>query len=439
MDATAFIRWFRESSPYIKAHQGQTFVVLLHGEAIADAGFADLGHDLALMSSLGIRLVLVHGARPQIEAALAERGIETRIVNGLRVTDGEALTCIKEAAGRIRVEIEAVLSMTSANAISRAKRLDVAGGNLVTARPLGILDGIDFMYTGQVRRVDAAAIGRLLDGGSVVVVSPLGYSATGEVFSLHADEVAAAVAEEIRADKLIILDEDGGLAQVDGQPVRELTLAQARDYLGEWKNTAGAGVRAVLQLEHAVHACRHGVARVHIIDRATDGGLLRELFTRDGAGTLISTGPFDTVRKANIDDIGGILDLIVPLEEQGSLVRRSRDKLEMEVDRFTVLERDGTVIACAALYPYPEEGMAELACLAVHDGYAGGGRGGELLEHLVREARQAGLGRIFVLTTQAAHWFQERGFAAAELDDLPVARQSLYNYQRNSRAFVREP
>jgi len=434
LDQQTFVRWFRDSSPYINAFRGRTFVVAFGGEVIAEEQFASLVHDIALLNSLGVRLVLVHGARPQIEQRLNARGVEMQYVNGLRVTDAAALACVKEAAGTVRVEIEALLSMGLANSPMAGADIRVASGNFVTAQPLGVRDGVDYLHTGEVRRIDSEALHRQLDDGALVLLSPIGYSPTGEVFNLSAEDVATAAAIQLRADKLIYLIDGNGLQLDDGTLVRELNLNEAESFLEEKGELALAIGKSLFS---AIFACSNGVTRAHLINRHVDGSLLLELFTRDGIGTLISGGTFEDIRQATIDDVGGILELIAPLEQEGVLVRRERERLEMEIDYFTVVERDGTIIACAALYPFSEESCGELACLAVHQEYRNQGRGDDLLEYIERQAKGLGINRLFVLTTRTAHWFQERGFKVAALDDLPMARQELYNYQRRSKVFIK--
>ena len=431
-----FVDWFRQSSPYIHAHRGRTFVILFGGEAVLDPDFAGIVHDLALLNSLGARLVLVHGARPQIEQRLTERGAEIRYEKGRRLTDDAALACVKEAAGTVRVEIEARLSMGLANTPMSGARIRITSGNFITARPVGVHDGIDYCHTGEVRRVDTGAIGRHLDGGDIVLLSPLGYSPTGEVFNISAEEIATAVATALKADKLMFLGEERGLLDGRRRLVQQLTPAQAEDILADGRRQLPGETRA--HLASAIQACRGGVRRVHLIDRHADGALLQELFSRDGIGTLITSEHYEDIRPASIDDVGGILELIDPLEREGALVRRSRERLETEIEHFTVAERDGTIIGCAALYPYPDEALGELACLAIHPDYRSQGRGDVLLSHLEDQARRLGLEKMFVLTTRTAHWFRERGFVGGELRDLPLKRRLLYNYQRNSKIFYKD-
>lgn len=430
-----FVAWFRQASPYINAFRRRVFVIAFGGECVADTAFASLIHDIALLNSLGVQLVLVHGARPQIEERLRARGAEIRYVNGLRITDATALTCVKEAAGTVRVEIEALLSMGLANSPMAGARLRVASGNFVTAKPVGIRDGVDYCHTGEVRRIDADSIRQRLDDGSVVVLSPLGYSPTGEIFNLTATEVATATAGALKADKLIHLVEAPGLADARKRLLRQLTLPEAKKFLAQPESLTEETTAA---LHSAVGACYNGVRRAHLIDRRIDGALLLELFTRDGIGTMVTADLYEGTRRATIDDIGGLLELIKPLEEAGILVPRSRELLEIEIDRFTVVERDGTIIACAGFYPFAEKRAAEIACFVIHPDYQGMGYGTALLQRLETEAELLGIKRLFVLTTRTSHWFRERGFRPGTLQELPVARRRLYNFQRNSKVYVKD-
>jgi amino-acid N-acetyltransferase len=433
--ASEFVNWFRSSARYIRAHRGNTFVLLFGGEAAADPSFPSLIHDIALLNSLGVHLVLVHGARPQIEQRLRERNAALRYVGGLRITDDAALTCVKEAAGFVRVEIEALLSMGIANSPMEGAGIRVASGNFVTARPLGVRDGTDYCHTGEVRRIDRNGIDERLASGSVVLLPPLGYSPTGEVFNLSAEDVARSTAVALGADKLICLLEGSGLLDEQGRLIPQVTTSEAESML---RSGAPLPSEVARLLEAAVLACRNGVRRTHLISRSRDGGLLLELYSRDGCGTLVASEQFESVRAAGIEDVGGILELLEPIEAEGILVRRSRELLETEIDRFTVVERDGMVVSCAALYPFPEERVGELACLAVHPQYRGARRGQDLLKHLEEQAKSQNLEEIFVLTTRAAQWFQERGFHARCIAELPVKRQLTYNLQRNSKMYVKE-
>ncbi len=429
-----FVQWFRAAAPYIHAFRGRTFVVAFGGEVVADGKFVGLTHDLNLLASLGVRLVLVHGARPQIETQMKSRGIRPRYVRGMRVTDETAMQCVKQANGQLRVEIEALLSMGLPLSPMANATIRVAGGNFVVARPRGVVDGVDMQYTGEVRRVQADAIRQRLDAGDLVLVSPLGYSPTGEIFNLTLEDVAAETAIALAADKLIFLIEDAGVADADGALLRELTVSQAQSRLTQG-NVLARDLQA--HLPAAIRACRGRVARAHLISRHMDGALLLELFTREGLGTMVSQDLLEHLRPAGIDDVGGILQLIEPLEADGTLVKRSRELLEIEIGRFLVLEHDSRVVACAALYPFPDEGAGELACLAVHPGYRNAGAGERLLHRVESEARRQHMARLFVLTTRATHWFIEHGFVESSVDDLPGSKQALYNYQRRSKVLVK--
>ena len=432
-DNSAFVEWFRRASPYIHAHRDKVFVLSFGGEVLTDSGFASLIHDIALLNGLGIRLVLVPGARPQIEKQLADRNAEMQIVSGLRVTDENALACVKEANGVVRVEIEALLSMGLANSPMAGVRIRVGSGNFVTAKPLGVIDGVDYLHTGEVRRVDAVALRQLLDSGCIALIPALGYSPTGEIFNLSAADVAGAVAAALGADKLIFLTESKA-ADSRGRLISSMIPREVDRLIARRKRLPEELARV---LHNAASACRGGVNRVHVLDRHNDGILLSELFTRDGAGTLVTAEPYELTRTARIDDVVGILKLIEPMEATGTLVKRSRELLEQEIGQFTVVERDGSVIACAALYPFDREGLAELACVAVHPEYRAARRGDALLDHIEAAARAQGIGELFVLSTRSSHWFRERGFQAASLDRLPKHRRDLYNWRRGSKVFIK--
>lgn len=432
VDEQGFVQWFRQAGPYINAHRGRSMVVYFSGEAVDSPQFTGLVHDLALLHSLGIRLVLVHGARPQVAARLREAGRSPRLAGQLRVTEPDTIGWVEEAVGRVRIRLESALSMGLPNSPMQGFRLRVASGNAVTARPVGVRDGVDHGLTGEVRKVHVGAINTWLDSGAVVLLPPLGYSPTGETFNLRAEEVAVQAASALRADKLIMLCEAALPQDQDGQLIRALSPAGA-DRLAADTSLSEDTRR---HLQQAQRACRAGVRRVHLLPRR-EGALLLELFSRDGIGTLLSADGYEDFRRASIDHVGGILELIAPLEADGTLVRRSRERLETEIEYFRVLERDGMVIACAALYPFQEAHCAEVACVAVHPEYRNGGRADSLLRALEEDARKQGLQRLFVLTTRTAHWFLEQGFQRGSLGDLPGERQQLYNFQRNSLVFVK--
>lgn len=435
-EKNAFVELFRGAAPYIHAHSGKTFVLQIGGDVVASKSFIHLIHDLALLNSLAIKLVIVFGARPQIDELLKERNITPQYSGALRVTDEAAISSVKQAVGEIKIQIEALLSMGLPNSPMAESAVEVASGNYITGRPYGVVNGVDLDLTGRVRKSDKKAINARLDAGEVVLVSPLGYSSTGEVFNLSSIEVATQVAIDLAADKLIMLNTTQILKNEQGETIRQITSAQAKDKLTP-ENANNIDETPSTALAQGIKACEAGVNRIHYIDQSIDGGILQELFTRDGVGTLLSATPFDTIHQATVKDIGGILELIAPLEEQGVLVKRSREKIEVEINDYIVLVRDGTVIACAALHDYPEDNVMELACMAVHPDYQNESKGDMLYNFIESIAVENGAKMLFVLTTQTEHWFIERGFIESDIESLPVQKQDIYNYQRNSKALIK--
>ena len=432
-NAQQYVHWFRNSAPYINAHRNKTFVLMFGGEAVNNENFQNIIHDIALMHSLGIRLILVHGARPQINENLKEKSIQSPFHQNRRITTRESLPAVMSAVGSIRLQIEALLSMGLANSPMFGARIEVVSGNLVTAKPYGIRDGIDYQLTGEVRSIDIDAIQNHLENHNIVLLGPTGYSTTGEVYNLLAEEVAMKTATMLKADKLIFLGSQQGLMNEFGQLIREITPHQLDQHIAKYQDS---NFEIALHLHHAKEASINGVHRVHLISYNYDGALLEELFTRDGLGTMVTDAHYEEVRTATIDDVGGLINLLRPLEEEGILVYRSRERIENEIDHFAVIERDGMILACAALYPIPtaqhEIKSAEIACVAVHPSYRKSNRGSQILHYLQEKAKRLEIQQLFILTTRTAHWFLEQGFNEATVDDLPEARQALYNFQRNS-------
>ena len=428
--AQEHIRWLRNTAPYINAHRGKTFVLMLGGAVAQHENFPNIIHDIALLNSLGVRLVLIHGSRLQVDQRLTRAGLDSVFHEGLRITDNATMEHVKDAAGSLRAQIEALLSMGLPNSPMQGSRMRVCSGNYVTAQPIGVVDGIDFHHTGSVRRVDASGINQQLAAGSIVLLSPLGYSPTGEIFNLALEDVAVQCAAAIGADKLVLFGGPAGVLSDNDTLIRQCAV-------GDIDTLSVTDPQQASLLRSAKKACLAQVERCHIISYEDDCALLQELFTHDGCGTLVANDEYELSCEANIDDVGGILELIEPLEQQGALVKRSRELLETEISQFRLLVRDGRIIACAALYPFPDDRCGEIACIVSHPDYRGGKRGQRLLKTLEQEARSQGLDRVFVLTTQTAHWFVEQGFVQADQDALPGAKQSLYNLQRNSKVFVK--
>ncbi|HCO1035947.1 amino-acid N-acetyltransferase [Escherichia coli] len=433
---TELVEGFRHSVPYINTHRGKTFVIMLGGEAIEHENFSSIVNDIGLLHSLGIRLVVVYGARPQIDANLAAHHHEPLYHKNIRVTDAKTLELVKQAAGTLQLDITARLSMSLNNTPLQGAHINVVSGNFIIAQPLGVDDGVDYCHSGRIRRIDEDAIHRQLDSGAIVLMGPVAVSVTGESFNLTSEEIATQLAIKLKAEKMIGFCSSQGVTNDDGDIVSELfpNEAQARVEAQEEKGDYNSGT--VRFLRGAVKACRSGVRRCHLISYQEDGALLQELFSRDGIGTQIVMESAEQIRRATINDIGGILELIRPLEQQGILVRRSREQLEMEIDKFTIIQRDNTTIACAALYPFPEEKIGEMACVAVHPDYRSSSRGEVLLKRIAAQAKQSGLSKLFVLTTRSIHWFQERGFTPVDIDLLPESKKQLYNYQRKSKVLM---
>ncbi|RCW70540.1 amino-acid N-acetyltransferase [Pseudorhodoferax soli] len=439
-----FVPWFRSVAPYIHTHRGKTFVVGMAGEAIAAGKLQSIAQDLALIQAMGVRIVLVHGFRPQVNEQLRAKGHQARYSHGIRITDEVALDCAQEAAGQLRYEIEAAFSQGLPNTPMAGATVRVISGNFITARPVGIVDGVDFQHSGSIRKVDVAGLLRTLDMGALVLLSPFGFSPTGEAFNLTMEEVATSVATALQADKLIFLTEVPGIRMQPGEPASddnpidtELPLAAAEQLLAQLP-TPQQPTDTGFYLQHCVKACKTGVERSHILPFALDGALLLEIYVHDGIGTMVIDEKLESVREASSDDVGGILQLIEPFEKDGTLVKRSRTEIERDAHLYTVIEHDGVIFACAALYPYPEAKTAEMAALTVSPQSQGQGDGEKVLKRIEHRARQAGLNSIFVLTTRTMHWFIKRGFQPVDPDWLPEARKRKYNWDRRSQVLVKK-
>ena len=439
-----FVPWFRSVAPYIHKFRNQTFVVGIAGEAIAAGKLQSLAQDLAMIQSMGVKVVLVHGFRPQVTEQLTAKGHTSRYSHGMRITDSIALDCAQEAAGQLRYEIEAAFSQGLPNTPMAGATVRVISGNFITARPVGIVDGVDFQHSGLVRKVDTAGILKTLDFGAMVLLSPVGFSPTGEAFNLTMEEVATSVAVALQADKLIFVTEIPGIRIHPSQPESEdnpidteLPLAAAEKLLAELPS-ANQPTDTAFYLQHCVAACKNGVERSHIIPFAVDGAILLEVYVHDGIGTMVVDEKLESLREATVEDVGGILQLIEPFEKDGTLVKRSRTEIERDVGNYTVIEHDGVIFACAALYPYPEARCAEMAALTVSPQVQGQGDGERVLKRVEQRARAAGLESIFVLTTRTTHWFLKRGFVLVDPDWLPEARKRKYNWDRKSQVLVKK-
>ncbi|RIY40202.1 amino-acid N-acetyltransferase [Neopusillimonas maritima] len=429
-----FVRWFREVAPYVHNFRGKTFVVAFGGELVNDGALNNLIQDLSLLSALGVRLVLVHGSRPQVNEQLKLKGLDVRFGRNNQPTNAAALECAKEAAGEIRLDIEAAFSQGLPNTPMSNAQIRVISGNFVTARPIGVIEGVDYLHTGAVRKLDSDALRSVLNQGAIVLLSPLGFSPTGEAFNLAMEDLATSVAISLRAEKLIFLTQNRTIRHEDGSVDTELAREDADALL------AGGALDedTATFLSHASRAVKRGVARAHLLPYTLDGSVLLEIFTHDGVGTMVVEDTLDDLRAATMDDVGAIVRLIDPLEADGTLVPRGRAVIERDVEQFTVLEHDGVIYGCVAMIPYPDDRMAEMACLIVHPEWQGEGEGEMLLRHAESKARATGARRLFVLTTRTSHWFIKRGFVQGGVADLPRERQAHYNRSRNSLVFIKK-
>lgn len=432
MRSTELVQWFRQSTPYVNMHRGKTFVIMLDGDAIASPNFINIISDISLLHSLGIKLIIVFGARVQINELLALHNIEPIYHKNIRVTDLRILELVKQAVGKLNYDITARLSLR----LPHSPLLNVVSSNFILAQPIGVDDGVDYMLSGKIRRIEIENIKQQLENNAIVLISPIAPSVTGETFNLPFEEIATQVAIKLNAEKLIGFSATQGILDQHKQTISDLMPQEAATYLNQLIEDNQYHSSQARFLQAAIDVCKAGVKRSHLLSYEEDGSLLQELFTRDGVGTQLSMNNSEDIRIATVRDIPGLLELIYPLEQQGILVKRSREQLEMDIANYTIIDRDGVIIACAALNVYAEENMAEMACVAVHPDYRNSSRGDILLEEIQKRAKQIGIETLFVLTTRTVHWFQERGFRLADVDDLPQEKREHYNYARRSKILM---
>ncbi|MCK3658826.1 amino-acid N-acetyltransferase [Pasteurellaceae bacterium Pebbles2] len=434
MRSSELVQWFRQSTPYVNMHRGKTFVIMLDGDTIASQNFINIISDIRLLHSLGIKLIIVFGARVQINELLQLHNISPQYHKNIRITDLQTLDLVKQAVGKLNYDITSRLSMR----LPHSPLLNVVSSNFILAQPIGVDDGVDYLLSGKLRRVEVENIQQQLDRDAIVLIGPIAPSVTGESFNLPFEEIATQIAIKLKVEKLIGFSATQGILDQDGQTVSDLQPQQAAVYLEQCIEQNQYHSSQARFLQAAIDVCRAGVKRSHLLSYEEDGSLLQELFTRDGVGTQLSMDNSEDIRVANVRDIPGLLELIQPLEQQGILVKRSREQLEMDIEKYTIIDRDGVIIACAALNVYADEKMAEMACVAVHPDYRSSSRGDILLEEIQKRAKNLNIEKLFVLTTRTVHWFQERGFKMANVEDLPQEKREHYNYQRRSKILIQD-
>lgn len=434
MRSTELVQWFRQSTPYVNMHRGKTFVIMLDGDTIASQNFINIISDISLLHSLGIKLIIVFGARVQIDDLLKLHNIQSQYHKNIRVTDPHTLELVKQAVGKLTYDITARLSLR----LPHSPLLNVVSSNFILAQPIGIDEGVDYLLSGKIRRIEIEKIQQQLDNNAIVLLGPIAPSVTGETFNLPFEEIATQVAIKLKAEKLIGFSNTQGILDETNRTISDLTPQDADYYLHKYIQSGNYHSSQARFLQSAIEVCRSGVKRSHLLSFEEDGSLLQELFTRDGVGTQLSIDNSEDIRIATVRDIPGLIELISPLEQQGILVKRSREQLEMDIEKYTIIDRDGVIIACAALNVYAQEKMAEMACVAVHPDYRSSSRGDILLENIQKRAKNLGIEQLFVLTTRTVHWFQERGFRLANVENLPQEKRATYNYERRSKILVQD-
>ncbi|KAG7379932.1 hypothetical protein PHYPSEUDO_007990 [Phytophthora pseudosyringae] len=433
---SSFTAMFRDMSPYINFHRGTTMVIHLPGQLVESNLFGAVMHDIALLNTFGVKLVLVAGSRPQLNRQLSLRKLSQRFDCGMRITGPMELQCAMDAAGSVRFQIESYLGRGIVNSPGRARTINIASGNFITAQPVGVRGGVDFKNTGEMRRLNVEKVRTALDDGDIVLISSIGYSASGEVFNCLSEQVASKCAVQLESAKLIFMHNSEELIDSrSNSVVQTLVIEQAQQYVELAQQNPEISGDFLLYLKESIKACVNGVKRSHLVSRHVDGGLLQELFTRDGEGLMITKHMYEGIRMATTNDIVSVMRLIQPLLDDDVLVSRDQEQIESNVDTFTVVERDGAIIACCTLQPY-ENNFAEMGCVAVDPTYRNLGKGNALLGYIMRKSAAMGVTKLFVMTTRTAHWFLERGFVEATVNDLPPSKLAKIDLKRKSKVYI---
>jgi len=437
-----FIQHFRLAAKFINQFNKKIFVIALGGDVINDKQFSHIAHDINLLHSLNVNIVLVHGIRPQIDHLLKLHKNKTQLVRNQRVTDKEALGHIIDTNGRIRINIESILSSSMIDSPMAGSEIKLSSGNFLTARPLGVIDGIDMQHTGQIRKVDTKAITNKLQNNEIVIVSPIGFSPIGEIFNLSYEQVAAQVARSIKANKLIYYVNDNGILNARGDLIPEMSSNKAENLIYAIENKSSPETAPYISyndfniLKSSLYAIKNKIEKVHLINRHINGSLIEELYTDKGSGTILTEFPLEIIRQATSKDTKRIHQLIEPLGQKEVLVHKALDQIEGDILNFYVIEHNHNLIGCVALYPY--EKMIEVGCFAIDSNYQNQGYGSKLLKFCEKEVQKLNGNSIFILTTQSEHWFLEKGFQLNNKDLIPSAREKNYEVERNSKFFTKK-
>jgi amino-acid N-acetyltransferase len=413
---------------YVPQFRERTFVISVDGAVVTDENFGNILMDTAVLRSLNIRVVLVHGASAQIQSLAGESGVTASNLDGSGITDPGTLKLALTAANRLTHEILEGLS---------ANDLRAASPNAIIAHPLGILHGVDHQLTGKVERVDVELLQKLLDNGIIPVLPPLGFDGDGKTYRVNSDSIAVAVAEALKAAKLMFITTQDGIL-VGNHVIRQMPVTDLESVLALQK--AEVHQAMVSKAIHAVAACKAGVPRVHVINGSVEEGLLAEVFTNEGVGTLIYGNEFQQIRRAKKKDVRSILNLTKSSVASEELVKRSRSGIEKQLGDYYIFEIDKNPVACVALHTFPEQSKAELACLYVSPAHENQGIGRKLLQFIENRARELGFEELISLSTQAFTYFQSKGgFVEGSPDDLPPSRREKYDQSgRNSKVLVKK-
>ncbi|MCE0483731.1 MAG: amino-acid N-acetyltransferase [Methylacidiphilales bacterium] len=413
---------------YIPGFREKTFVIALDGAIIADDNFSNIMLDLAVLRSLSIRLVIVHGAAHQLREMSEQSSVPISNADGTGITDEQTLKLALTAANRITHEVLEALASND---------LRAAYTNAVIAHPFGIVGGVDRLYTGRVERVDTEFLNQLLEKGVIPVIAPLGFDGDGRTFRVNSDGVALEVAEALKASKLIFVTNHSGLVR-NGKKISQISVGEAEEYYK--KHKADIPEPLVSKFEHSIRACRNGVSRVHVLDGRIDEGLLTEVFSNEGIGTMIYANEYQAVRRALKKDVRAIRNLIRESVEEEELVPRSRQDILSQLPDYYVFQIDGNIVGCVALHVQPDGEKAELACLSISASHENMGIGQKLMLFAEDAAKQRGIKTIFLLSTRAFNYFQQKGgYKEGTPDDLPAARREKYEASgRNSKVLVKQ-